>query len=139
MAKDGPATTAAGPGGDEAPRKQHYKLNREINPAMTAAVPPDATVKRFEDNNATIAAFISGQVDLIATGNTVAAAIAEKVPARAPTLKFVIKDSPCYLGLNKDEPKLLAKVNEIITKAKASGEIAKLSEKWLKAPLPPGF
>jgi len=23
--------------------------------------------------------------------------------------------------------------------AKASGDIAKLSEKWLKAPLPPGF
>src|SRR6266850_248283 len=54
-------------------------------------------------------------------------------------LKFVIKDSPCYVGLNKNEPALLAKVNEIITKAKASGDIAKLSEKWLKAPLPPGF
>ena len=38
-------------------------------------------------------------------------------------LKFVIKDSPCYIGLNKDEPKLLAKVNEIIAKAKKSGEL----------------
>ena len=107
--------------------------------ALTAMAPPDATVKRFEDNNATIAAFVSGQVDLIATGNTVAAAIAEKVPARAPTLKFMILDSPCYVGLNKNEPALLSKINEIITKAKASGEIGKLSEKWLKAPLPPGF
>ena len=106
---------------------------------LTNAAPKDATIKRFEDNNATIAAFVSGQVDLVATGNTVAAAIAEKVPARAPTLKYVIKDSPCFIGLNKDEPKLLAKVNEIIAQAKASGEIAKLSEKWLKAPLPPGF
>ncbi len=106
---------------------------------LSKAAPADATIKRFEDNNATISAFISGQVDLIATGNTVAAAIAEKSPARAPVLKFVIKDSPCFVGLNKDEPKLLAKVNEIITQAKASGEIAKLSEKWLKAPLPPGF
>ena len=68
-----------------------------------------------------------------------AAAIAEKVPARAPALKFVIKDSPCFIGLNKKEPALLAKVNEIIAKAKTSGEIGKLSEKWLKAPLPPGF
>ena len=42
-------------------------------------------------------------------------------------LKFVIKDSPCYIGLNKDEPKLLAKVNEIIAKAKTSGELDKLS------------
>jgi polar amino acid transport system substrate-binding protein len=106
---------------------------------LTKLAPSDATIKRFEDNNTTISAFVSGQVDLIATGNTVAAAIAEKVPARAPTLKFVIKDSPCYIGLNKNEPKLLAKLNEIITQAKASGEIGKLSEKWLKAPLPPGF
>lgn len=107
--------------------------------ALTGMAPSDATIKRFEDNNATIAAFVSGQVDLIATGNTVAAAIAAKTPARAPTLMFVIKDSPCYVGLNKDEPKLLAKVNEIIEKAKKSGELAKLSEKWLKQPLPPGF
>lgn len=106
---------------------------------LTKSAPADATIKRFEDNNATIAAFISGQVDLIATGNTVAAVIAERSPARAPVLKFVIKDSPCYVGLNKGEPKLLAKINEIIAKAKADGEIAKLSEKWLKAPLPPGF
>ena len=51
-----------------------------------------------------------------------------RLPARAPTLQFVIKDSPCYIGLNKDEPKLLAKINEIIAQAKASGEIGKLSE-----------
>ena len=67
----------------------------------------------------------------------IAAAIAEKAPAaRTPVVKFVIKDSPCYVGLNKDEPKLLAKVNEIIAKAKSSGELAKISEKWLKQPLP---
>ncbi len=97
---------------------------------------PDATIKRYEDNNATIAAFISGQVDLIATGNVVAAAIAEKNPARAPVSKFVIKDSPCYVGMRKAEPALMAKVNEIIAKAKSSGELGKISEKWLKAPLP---
>jgi polar amino acid transport system substrate-binding protein len=104
---------------------------------ITTAAPSSATVKRYEDNNATISAFISGQVDLIATGNVIAAAIAEKAPpARTPMVKFVIKDSPCHIGLNKDEPKLLAKVNEIIAKAKSSGELAKISEKWLKAPLP---
>lgn len=106
---------------------------------LSKSAPADATIKRFEDNNATIAAFISGQVDLIATGNTVAATVAERSPARAPVLKFVIKDSPCYVGLNKDEPKLMTKLNEIIAKAKSSGELGKLSEKWLKAPLPPGF
>ena len=107
--------------------------------ALTATVPKDTTIKRFEDNNATISAYVSGQVDLVATGNTVAAVIAKQNPARAPVMRFLIKDSPCYVGLNKDEPKLLAKVNDIIAKAKAAGELEKLSEKWLKQPLPPGF
>jgi polar amino acid transport system substrate-binding protein len=107
--------------------------------ALTNLAPPDTTIKRFEDNNATIAAFVSGQVDLIATGNTAAAVIAERSPQRAPLLKFVIKDSPCYVGLNKDEPALKEKLDGIIAKAKADGELEKLSEKWLKAPLPPGF
>lgn len=106
---------------------------------LSRIAPPSATIKRYEDNNATISAFISGQVDFIATGNTVAAVIAAKSPARKPELLFVLKDSPCYVGLNKEEPALLAKVNEIIGKARADGTLEKLSQKWLKAPLPPGF
>ena len=106
---------------------------------ISKLAPSTTTIKRYEDNNATIAAFLSGQVDIIATGNVVAAAIAEKSPGRAPVSKFVIKDSPCFIGLNKEEPKLLAKINDIIDKAKASGELSKISEKWLKAPLPAGI
>lgn len=103
---------------------------------VTKLAPSSATIKRYEDNNATIAAFLSGQVDIIATGNVVAAAIAEKNPGRAPVSKFVIKDSPCFIGMNKSELKLMAKINEIIGKAKASGELDKISQRWLKAPLP---
>ena len=106
---------------------------------ITKDAPKDTTIKRFEDNNATIAAFVSGQVDLIATGNVVAAAITEKNPSRPAVTKFIMKDSPCYVGLNKDEPALKAKVNEIIAKAKADGTLNKFSEKWLKNPLPAGF
>lgn len=106
---------------------------------LTKIAPASATIKRYEDNNATISAFISGQVDFIATGNTVAAAIAEKSPARKPELLFIIKNSPCYVGLNKEEPALLSTVNGIIGKAKADGTLARLSDKWLKAPLPAGF
>ena len=103
---------------------------------LTKLAPASATLKRYEDNNATIAAFLSGQVDLVATGNVVAAAIAEKNPQRAPVVKFVIKASPCYVGMNKGEPKLMAKVNEIIAKARKDGSLEKISQKWLKAGLP---
>lgn len=103
---------------------------------LTRIAPPSATLKRFEDNNATISAFLSGQVDLIATGNVVAAAIIAKNPPKKPETKFLIKNSPCFAGLNKNEPRLLAKLNEIIAKAKKDGSLNAISMKWLGYGLP---
>jgi polar amino acid transport system substrate-binding protein len=97
---------------------------------------PNATIKRFEDNNATIAAFLSGQVQLIAAGNIVAAAINAKNPPRRPEPKFVIKDSPCFVGMNKNESRLQVKVNAAIAQAKADGTLNTMSKKWFGAPLP---
>jgi polar amino acid transport system substrate-binding protein len=97
---------------------------------------PNATIKRFEDNNATIAAFLSGQVQLIAAGNIVAAAILAKNPPRRPEPKFVIKNSPCFVGMNKNEPRLLQKVNAAIAQAKQDGTLNTMSKKWFGAPLP---
>lgn len=47
---------------------------------LTKVAPSDATIKRYEDNNGTISAFLSGQVEVVATGNVVAAAILAKNP-----------------------------------------------------------
>ncbi|MFT0861144.1 transporter substrate-binding domain-containing protein [Ancylobacter sp. G4_0304] len=103
---------------------------------LTKIAPAGATIKRYEDNNGTISAFLSGQVELVATGNVVAAAILERNPPKRPEIKFLIKNSPCYIGLNKNEPALLEKVNAIITSAKADGALNAISEKWLGAKLP---
>jgi polar amino acid transport system substrate-binding protein len=54
-------------------------------------------------------------------------------------VRFMIKDSPCYIGLNKNEPQLLAAVDAIIAEAKKDGALAAISEKWLGAPLPAGL
>ncbi|CAN7251996.1 transporter substrate-binding domain-containing protein [Trinickia sp. LjRoot230] len=97
---------------------------------------PNATIKRFEDNNATIAAFLSGQVQLIAAGNVVAAAILAKHPPRQPEPKFVIKDSPCYVGLNKSETRMMEKVNAAIAQARHDGTLDAMSKKWFGQPLP---
>jgi polar amino acid transport system substrate-binding protein len=97
---------------------------------------PNATIKRFEDNNATISAFLSGQVQLIAAGNIVAAAILAKNPPRRPEAKFVIKNSPCFVGLNKNEPRLLAKVDAAIDQSKKDGTLESMSRKWFGQPLP---
>lgn len=101
---------------------------------LSKMVPKSTTMQRFEDNNATISAYLAGQVDLIATGNVVAAAIRDRNPARRLSDKFIIKSSPCYVGVNKGEARLVAKVNEIIVAKR--GELNTLSLQWFKAPLP---
>ncbi len=103
---------------------------------LSKIAPPTATIKRYEDNNGTISAFLSGQVQVIATGNVVAAAIIAKNPPKKPETKFLIKNSPCFIGMNKDEPKLLAKVNAIIAESRKDGSLNAISMKWLGAPLP---
>ena len=51
--------------------------------------------------------------------------------ARNPQLgteyKFVLKDSPNFIGVAKGEDKLRLKVNEIIAAAKAAGELDKMA------------
>ena len=103
---------------------------------LTKIIPADATVKRYDNNNGTISAFLSGQVQVVATGNVVAAAIIEKNPPKKPLLKFLIKNSPCFVGFNKEQPNLKAKVDEIITAAKADGTMNAIAQKWLKTDLP---
>ncbi|MFP1930281.1 transporter substrate-binding domain-containing protein [Lonsdalea quercina] len=103
---------------------------------LTDIAPKEAQLKRYEDNNTTLSAYLSGQVQYIATGNLVVAAIAAQNPTKAPVAKFMLKDSPCFIGLKKDEPALKAKVNALIEKAVQDNTLNGLSQKWLKAPLP---
>ena len=106
---------------------------------LSNVAPKGATIKRFEDNNSTIAAYLSGQVELIASGNVVMVAISERNPKRVPSMKLKLKDSPVYVGVNKNQSALLDKINTIITAAKADGSLDALSQKWLKQPLPAGL
>jgi polar amino acid transport system substrate-binding protein len=103
---------------------------------LTKIAPAGATIKRYEDNNGTISAFLSGQVEVVATGNVVAAAILARNPPKRPEMKFLIKNSPCYIGLNKNEPALLEKVNAIVATAKTDGSLEAIAQKWLGASLP---
>ncbi|WP_280570632.1 transporter substrate-binding domain-containing protein [Chromohalobacter sp. 296-RDG] len=103
---------------------------------LSELAPDDATVQRFEDNATTISAFLSSQVDYIATGNVVAAQIAERNAERAPTMVFRIKNSPCYIGLTQDNEALKNRVNELIERAKQDGTLETMSQKWFHTALP---
>ncbi|ADP11671.1 Putative amino acid ABC transporter, substrate binding protein [Erwinia sp. Ejp617] len=103
---------------------------------LTSVVPKDAQVKRYEDNNTTLSAYLSGQVQYVATGNLVVAAIARQNADKAPVAQFMLKDSPCFIGINKGEPALKAKVDALIAQALTDKTLNRLAEQWLKAPLP---
>jgi polar amino acid transport system substrate-binding protein len=101
---------------------------------LTKLAPASADIKRFEDNNTTVSAFVSGQVQLIATGASVAGNMMARNPNLNAEYKLLLKDSPNFIGVNKGEDKLRLKVNEIIAQAKANGDIDRMARKWLGRP-----
>lgn len=101
---------------------------------LTKLAPPTADIKRFEDNNATVAAFVAGQTQVIATGASVAGNMMFKNPQLGAEFKLLLKDSPNFIGVGKGEDKLRLKVNEIIADAKKSGDLDRMAVKWLGRP-----
>ncbi len=101
---------------------------------LTKVAPAGVDNKRFEDNNATVSAFVSGQVQLVATGASVAGNMMAKNPQLNTEYKLLLKDSPNFIGVGKGEDKLRLKVNEIIADGKKSGDIDKMANKWLGRP-----
>ncbi|WP_374668063.1 transporter substrate-binding domain-containing protein [Ramlibacter sp.] len=101
---------------------------------LTKLAPPSADIKRFEDNNATVSAFVSGQTQLIATGASVAGNMMARNPQLGTEFKLLLKDSPNFIGVAKGEDKLRLKVNEIIAEGRKNGDIDKMAVKWLGRP-----
>ena len=60
---------------------------------LTKLAPDSADVKRFENNNATESSFVAGQVQLIATGASVAGNLMAKNPQFNAEYKLLLKDS----------------------------------------------
>ncbi|MEN9560528.1 MAG: hypothetical protein RLZZ502_1739 [Pseudomonadota bacterium] len=101
---------------------------------LTKVAAPGTDIKRFEDNNTTVSAFVAGQTQVIATGASVAGNMMAKNPKLDVEYKFTLKDSPNFVGVAKGEEALRAKVNAIIAEAKKAGDLDRMSQKWLGRP-----
>ena len=104
---------------------------------LTEMVDGDTTMRRFEDNATTIAAYLSGQADVLVTGNVIVAKMAEDNPDVAIETKFVIKNSPAFMGIAKGNMDLLQWLDIFILHKKLGGDLDDLSMKWVGQPLPP--
>ena len=74
---------------------------------------------------------------MLVSGNTAAASITESDPNFDLQRKFIIKDSPCFIGVKKGNEDLLRWVNVFILHKKLGGDLNKISNKWLGQDLPP--
>ena len=71
--------------------------------SLTEAAPETADIMRFDNYNAVIQAFISGQTELMVVGNDVGAQVLARQEALKPEQKFQLLTSPSHIGLNKGE------------------------------------
>ena len=103
--------------------------------ALSALAPAAATIKRYDDNAGAQVAFLSNQTELIATGNAVAGEVLTKSLVKKTVLKFLLRNSPCYVGVAKGQPALLARIDAIIGDARKDGRLDVIAKRWLKMPL----
>src|SRR5947208_5985833 len=105
--------------------------------SLTQAAPASADIRRFDNYNSVIQAFISGQTQLMVVGNDVGAQVLAKQDALKPEQKFQLLTSPSHIGLNKNEDRLKKAVNDAVAKMLADGTLDESSKAWLKTPLKP--
>ncbi|TIP98549.1 MAG: transporter substrate-binding domain-containing protein, partial [Mesorhizobium sp.] len=99
--------------------------------------PASADIRRFDNYNSVIQAFISGQTQLMVVGNDVGAQVLARQEALKPEQKFQLLTSPSHIGLNKNEDRLKQAVNDAVAKMLADGKLDESSKAWLKTPLNP--
>lgn len=82
-----------------------------------------AQLIRYEDDATMALAFASGQVDIIATARSLLPAISKKNPARTLEPKITMQTNYLAIGMRKDEPKLLAWVNDWVRTNLQNGKL----------------
>ncbi|MBV8190075.1 MAG: transporter substrate-binding domain-containing protein [Alphaproteobacteria bacterium] len=89
-----------------------------------------AQLVRYEDDATMALAFASGQVDIIATARSLLPAISKKNPSRTLEPKITMQTFYLAIGLRKDEPKLLAWVNDWVRANLRNGKLAAIYKQY---------
>lgn len=105
--------------------------------SLTEAAPASATIQRFENYNAVIQAFISGQTQLMVVGNDVGAQVLARQDELKPEQKFQLLTSPSHIAVRKGEEALRKAIDEVVAKMVSDGSLDASSKAWLKTPLNP--
>ena len=102
-----------------------------------SAMAPKAAIMRTEDDATAAAAYLSGQADLFATNNLIIPDLQKRNPSKEFEVKFVIRRSPAHMGVRQGELTLARWLDSFIFFNTMNGELNRLHEKWLGAPMQP--
>jgi polar amino acid transport system substrate-binding protein len=105
---------------------------------VTRNAPPGTNILRLDGDAAAIQAMLSGQVDAVGGNMFYKDRLNEAKPG---TFEDKLEFQRIYNGVcsRLHEKEINASINAFIDKIKASGELAKIHEKWMKLPLPTSF
>lgn len=133
----GPAATDVTEAADLAGKSIAVNKGTLEDTSLTEAAPEGTDIKRFDNYNSVIQAFISGQTDLMVVGNDVGAGVLAKQDDMKPEQKFQLLSSPSHIALNKGEDALKTAINDTIAKMIEDGSLNASSQNWLKVDLNP--
>jgi polar amino acid transport system substrate-binding protein len=100
---------------------------------FTPIAPPTCTIIRFDDDAASVAALVSGQVDATAAGAIIAQVTSEKNPGKHIEFKLKLRDNPIGIGVRRGNIDLLQWLNTYIFNIKYDGELAAIHAKYKMA------
>jgi polar amino acid transport system substrate-binding protein len=100
--------------------------------AVNASIHPSKQPKVFDDSNAVVTALKQGQVDAVVTDLPTAFYItAAQVPSSKIVGQFSAPGGDTWGALLEKDSKLTPCVSQAIDKLKSSGELEKLTQKWM--------
>lgn len=94
------------------------------------------TIARYDDEGAMVTAAVSGQATIVATSEALIKQIAAKAKAQKFEPKFVIRVFDLAVGVRKNEPELLAALNEWVGMNLKNGKLNEIYERHHGHPLP---
>lgn len=106
-----------------------------IDTSVTAAAPPTATIRRFDDDAANIQAMLSGQVQAVGANQFYPQRLNRAKPdTYEKKLSFLTQYNGAGTRLGQKEWNETA--NAFVDQIKSNGELTKVYEKWIGVPVP---
>lgn len=108
-----------------------------LEEAELQAQAPQATAVAFDSSAPLLDAYVRRSIDAFAAGNVVAESIPDTVLRERIRRLAVLRQSPCYIGVRKHEPRLLARVDGFLAQARSSQALMVNAMHWFKHSLSP--